>query len=87
MKPEETISTEVTTKEGRVISITMDTYKEPVGKTMDGDFHNIQTFTYKDTNEEIGKLTFPKASKITLERQQEIASNNIEEYLDVISKG
>ena len=39
------------------------------------------------TKSEIGRLTFPKTTNDLLEKQLDIAINNIDEYLDVISKG
>ena len=35
----------------------------------------------------IGRMPFPKATKEVLEKQMEITINNIDQYLDVISKG
>jgi len=87
MKPTASISKEAKTKDGRNIIVTIDTFKEPIGKTADGEFHNLQTFVDRKTKVEIGRLTFPKATNDLLEKQLDIAINNIDEYLDVISKG
>ncbi len=86
MKPTETIEKEVKDKNGIDIIIKMETFKESVGKNADGDYFNTQSFFKKEDNSLIGKLMFPKANKETLEKQMDIAINNIDQYLDVISK-
>lgn len=87
MKPTESISQEAKTKDGRNIIVSIDSFKEPIGKNADGEFFNLQTFVDRKTKNEIGRLMFPKATKELLEKQMEIAINNIDQYLDVISKG
>lgn len=87
MTPTSSITKEAKTKDGRNIIVTIDTFKEPIGKTADGEFYNLQTFTDRKTKSVIGKLPFPKATNELLEKQMEIAINNIDAYLDVISKG
>lgn len=87
MKPTASITKEAKTKDGRNIIVTIDTFNEPIGKTADGDFFNLQTFVDRKTKVEIGRLTFPKVTDDLLEKQMEITINNIDQYLDVISKG
>lgn len=87
MNPTTSITKEVKTKDGRNIIVTIDSFKEPICKTAEGEFHVLQTFKDRKTKVEIGRLTFPKAENGILEKQMEITVNNIDQYLDVISKG
>lgn len=87
MKPTASITQEVKSKDGRNIIVTIDSFKEPIGKTPNEEFHVLQTFIDRKTKAEIGRLTFPKAENGILEKQMEITVNNIDQYLDVISKG
>lgn len=97
MKPTASITKEAKTKDGRNIIVTIDTYKEPIGKTADGEFFNLQTFVDRKTKVELGRMLFPKAANDLLEKQMEITIDNIDLYMveldksnkkkDVISKG
>ena len=84
----EAMTQEVKSKDGRNIILSIETFKEPIGNTpSDGEYHTLLTLTDKKTKAIIGRMPFPKATKDVLEKQMEITINNIDQYLDVISKG
>jgi len=87
MEPISEITQETKLKDGRTIIVKMQTFKESIGKTSEDEFFNRQTFTEKETGLTLGTMLFPKTIKSVLEKQMEVAINNIDDYLDVISQG
>ena len=88
MTTKEAMTQEVKSKDGRNIIVSIETFKNPIGNIPDaGEFHTLLTLTDKKTKVMIGRMPFPKATKEVLEKQMEITINNIDQYLDVISKG
>jgi hypothetical protein len=84
----EAMTQEVKSKDGRNIIVSIETFKDPIGNTPSaGEYHTLLTLTDKKTKAIIGRMPFPKATKDVLEKQMEITINNIDQYLDVISKG
>lgn len=88
MTPKEAMTQVVKSKDGKNIIVSIETFSKPIGNTTSaGEFHTLLTLTDKKTNVIIGRMPFPKANKEVLEKQMEITVNNIDQYLDVISKG
>jgi hypothetical protein len=88
MNPIESITKEVKAKSGKNIVVTIESFKDAVVKTEDGEkFHTMLSFTDKKTKTLLGRMPFPKANRELLNKQMEITISNIDDYLDVISKG
>lgn len=88
MNPREALTEEVKSKDGKSIIISLETFKDPIGKTeYSGDLHTLLTLTDKKTKVVLGRMPFPKATKEMIDEQMKITINNIDQYLDVVSKG
>lgn len=88
MKPIESITKEAKAKSGKNIVLTIETFKDAIVKSEEGEqFHTLLSFTDKKSKALIGRMPFPKADRALLDKQLDVTIANIDDYLDVVSKG